>query len=100
MVSPGGSTPLLRPFPMHPSTSPAPTAPNSPLDPASVEAFKSDEECIKFLADETVKSKLATAKKISAVSAKVKYSYDYAVFLGKLMRGRTTTMKPTSNSRP
>ena len=61
----------------------------------------------------SVKSKLATAKKISAVSAKVNYSYDYAVFLGKLMRKDYDvifyagghgpvidhSMRPTSNSR-
>jgi hypothetical protein len=32
--------------------------------------FEKDEGCIKFLADETVKSKLASAKKLSEVSSK------------------------------
>jgi hypothetical protein len=33
--------------------------------------YASDQDCIKFLADETVKTKLASAKKLSAVNAKV-----------------------------
>lgn len=33
--------------------------------------FENDQDCVKFLADETAKTKLASAKKLSAVSAKV-----------------------------
>ncbi|TRM59683.1 class I glutamine amidotransferase-like protein [Schizophyllum amplum] len=46
----------------------APLGPNPPVDPASVELFK-DEESQKFLADEIVKQKLASAKKLSDVDA-------------------------------
>jgi hypothetical protein len=37
--------------------------------------FENDAESIKFLADENVKAKLANAKKLSAVSAKVILCY-------------------------
>ncbi|KAF6762667.1 ThiJ/PfpI [Ephemerocybe angulata] len=45
----------------------APKGPNPPLDQASVDAYKADEECIKFLADETVKEKLTNAKLLTDV---------------------------------
>ncbi|KAF5324763.1 hypothetical protein D9611_004185 [Ephemerocybe angulata] len=45
----------------------APKGPNPPLDQASVDAYKGDEECIKFLADETVKEKLTNAKLLTDV---------------------------------
>jgi hypothetical protein len=41
--------------------------------------FAKDEGCIKFLADETVKGKLASAKKLSDVSAK---DYDAIFYVG------------------
>lgn len=41
--------------------------------------FKEDAESVKFLSDETVKSKLATAKKLSTVSAK---DYDAVFYVG------------------
>jgi putative intracellular protease/amidase len=65
----------------------SPNGANPPVDEGSVKVnttvqskteftqdkqmFESDAESIKFLADETVKTKLANAKKLSAVSAKV-----------------------------
>ncbi|KAJ6599119.1 class I glutamine amidotransferase-like protein, partial [Mycena vulgaris] len=57
----------------------SPAGPNPPVDEGSVQMFAEDEECIKFLADETVKSKLATAKKLSDVSAK---DYDAIFYVG------------------
>ncbi|KAF8216151.1 ThiJ/PfpI [Mycena galopus ATCC 62051] len=48
----------------------SPKGPNPDVDEGSVKTFASDAECIKFLADETVKSKLAEAKKLSEVSSK------------------------------
>ncbi|KAJ7777545.1 ThiJ/PfpI [Mycena maculata] len=53
--------------------------PHPPVDPESVTAYATDEECTKFLADETVKSKFATAKKLSEVSAK---DYDMIFYDG------------------
>lgn len=41
--------------------------------------FASDAECTKFLADETVKSKLASAKKLSEVNSK---DYDVIFYVG------------------
>ncbi|KAJ7167330.1 ThiJ/PfpI [Mycena crocata] len=63
----------------------SPNGPNPPLDPESVKASESDEESVKFLGDETVKSKLASAKKLTAVSAKVNYhvvDYDAIFYIG------------------
>ncbi|KAJ7496865.1 ThiJ/PfpI [Mycena latifolia] len=57
----------------------SPGGPNPPMDDASAKLFASDEGCIKFLADETVKSKLASAKSLSAVSAK---DYDAIFYIG------------------
>ncbi|KAF8195955.1 ThiJ/PfpI [Mycena galopus ATCC 62051] len=57
----------------------SPKGANPPLDPASVKAFESDAECVKFLADETVKSKLASTKKLSEVSSK---DYDVIFYVG------------------
>jgi len=57
----------------------SPKGANPPLDPASVKAFESDAECVKFLADETVKSKLASTKKLSEVSSK---DYDAIFYVG------------------
>ncbi|KAF7355265.1 ThiJ/PfpI [Mycena sanguinolenta] len=48
----------------------SPAGPNPPISEGSVKMFESDPECVKFLADETVKSKLASAKKLSEVNAK------------------------------
>ncbi|KAF7352839.1 putative chaperone protein HSP31 [Mycena venus] len=52
----------------------SPAGPNPPIDEGSVKMFESDPECTKFLADETVKSKLASAKKLSEVSSKGEHS--------------------------
>ncbi|KAJ7498977.1 ThiJ/PfpI [Mycena latifolia] len=57
----------------------SPAGPNPPVDEGSVKMFASDEECIKFQADETVKSKFAAAKKLSDVSAK---DYDAIFYVG------------------
>ncbi|KAJ7775615.1 ThiJ/PfpI, partial [Mycena maculata] len=57
----------------------SPAGPNPPLDEGSVKMFTGDAESTKFLADETVKSKLATAKKLSSVSAK---DYDAIFYVG------------------
>jgi len=56
----------------------APAGPNPPVDPSSVETFK-DDESVKFLNDETVKSKFANAKRLSEVSAK---DYDAIFYVG------------------
>jgi hypothetical protein len=58
----------------------APNGPNPPVDPGSVEAFKSDEECVDFLNDEIVKTKLASAKKLSDIRVS-----DYAAILCVLL---------------
>ncbi|KAJ7744495.1 ThiJ/PfpI [Mycena maculata] len=57
----------------------SPAGPNPPIDEGSVKMFAEDAECTKFLADETVKSKLADAKKLSAVSVK---DYDAVFYVG------------------
>ncbi|KAL0949773.1 hypothetical protein HGRIS_009812 [Hohenbuehelia grisea] len=46
----------------------APAGPNPPLDQGSVEAFKEDKDSVKFLNDDAVKSKLASAKKLTEVN--------------------------------
>ncbi|KAJ7637345.1 class I glutamine amidotransferase-like protein [Mycena polygramma] len=53
--------------------------PHPPVDPESVEAYVGDAEATKFLADETVKAKFASAKKISEVNAK---DYDAIFYVG------------------
>ncbi|KAJ6515946.1 ThiJ/PfpI [Mycena sanguinolenta] len=57
----------------------SPAGPNPPISEGSVKMFESDPECVKFLADETVKSKLASAKKLSEVNAK---DYDAVFYVG------------------
>ncbi|KAJ7100431.1 ThiJ/PfpI [Mycena epipterygia] len=57
----------------------SPEGPNPPLAQPSVEAFASDAEYVKFLADETVKSKLANVLKLSAVNAA---DYDAIFYIG------------------
>ncbi|KAF8212716.1 class I glutamine amidotransferase-like protein [Mycena galopus ATCC 62051] len=57
----------------------SPKGPNPDVDEGSVKMFEADAECIKFLADETVKSKLASAKKLSEVSSK---DYDMIFYVG------------------
>ncbi|KAF9534872.1 ThiJ/PfpI [Crepidotus variabilis] len=56
----------------------APNGPNPPIDKHSVENFK-DEESVKFLNDETVKQKLATAKKLTEVNSK---DYEAIFYVG------------------
>ncbi|KAK0486844.1 ThiJ/PfpI [Armillaria luteobubalina] len=56
----------------------SPKGPNPPVDQGSVEAFK-DDESVKFLTDETVRSKLANAKQLSTVNAK---DYDAIFYVG------------------
>ncbi|KAJ6451322.1 ThiJ/PfpI [Mycena sanguinolenta] len=57
----------------------SPAGPNPPISEGSVKMFESDPECVKFLADETVKRKLAAAKKLSEVNAK---DYDAVFYVG------------------
>ncbi|KAJ7781291.1 ThiJ/PfpI [Mycena metata] len=57
----------------------SPAGPNPPIDEGSIKAFESDAECKKFLADETVKGKLASAKKLSDISVK---DYDAIFYVG------------------
>ncbi|KAK7061673.1 ThiJ/PfpI [Favolaschia claudopus] len=57
----------------------SPAGPNPPIDEGSVKMFASDPECTKFLEDETVKSKLASAKKLSDVNSK---DYDAIFYVG------------------
>lgn len=49
------------------------------MDPTSVEQFKEDEESVKFLQDETVKQKLATALVLSTVKIS---DYDVIFYVG------------------
>ncbi|EJD48569.1 ThiJ/PfpI [Auricularia subglabra TFB-10046 SS5] len=51
----------------------SPAGANPPVDPSSVQSFKDDAGCTRFLADETVRAKFANAKKLSEVNEK-----DYA----------------------
>ncbi|TEB36550.1 ThiJ/PfpI [Coprinellus micaceus] len=57
----------------------SPAGPNPPLDPRSVEPYKDDKESVSFLEDETVKQKLANAKKLSEVNVK---DYDAIFYVG------------------
>ncbi|KAK0468241.1 ThiJ/PfpI [Desarmillaria tabescens] len=57
----------------------SPKGPNPPVDKGSVEAFAKDDESVKFLNDEAVKSKLANAKQLSTVNAK---DYDAIFYVG------------------
>ncbi|KAK1224404.1 hypothetical protein PQX77_012700 [Marasmius sp. AFHP31] len=57
----------------------SPKGPNPPLDQSSVKAFAEDKESVQFLNDETVKSKLANAKKLSEVKAD---GYDAIFYIG------------------
>ncbi|KAK0490908.1 ThiJ/PfpI [Armillaria novae-zelandiae] len=56
----------------------SPKGPNPPVDQGSVQAFK-DDESVKFLTDETVRSKLANAKQLSTVNVK---DYDAILYVG------------------
>ncbi|KAG6900933.1 hypothetical protein C0993_004370 [Termitomyces sp. T159_Od127] len=57
----------------------APAGPNPEVDEGSLQAFANDEESQKFLKDETVKAKLASAKKLSEVNVK---DYDAIFYVG------------------
>ncbi|KAJ6487868.1 ThiJ/PfpI [Mycena sanguinolenta] len=57
----------------------SPAGPNPPISEQSVKMFENDAESVKFLADETVKSKLASAKKLSEVNSK---DYDAVFYVG------------------
>ncbi|KAJ7091004.1 class I glutamine amidotransferase-like protein [Mycena epipterygia] len=57
----------------------SPAGANPPIDPTSAKLFASDAECTKFLADEEVQRKLASAKKLSEVSSK---DYDAIFYVG------------------
>ncbi|KAG6919389.1 hypothetical protein DXG01_006272 [Tephrocybe rancida] len=57
----------------------SPAGPNPEIDIGSVKAFANDEESQRFLNDETVKGKLASAKKLSDVNVK---DYDAIFYVG------------------
>lgn len=57
----------------------SPNGPNPEIDQSSVEAFKKDEESVKFLEDPEVKQKLASAKKLSEVDVN---DYDAIFYVG------------------
>jgi len=57
----------------------SPAGPNPPLDPESVESFKHDGGCIKFLSDATVQLKFERAKKLSDVTVE---DYDAIFYVG------------------
>ncbi|KAK7444752.1 hypothetical protein VKT23_015069 [Stygiomarasmius scandens] len=58
----------------------APKGPNPPVDPTSVKSFAEDKESTQFLNhDDTVKTKLANAKKLSDVKAS---DYDAIFYIG------------------
>ncbi|KAF8812390.1 ThiJ/PfpI [Phlegmacium glaucopus] len=57
----------------------SPAGPHPPVDKGSVTAFAGDKESVKFLEDETVRSKLAKAKKLSEVQVK---DYDAVFYIG------------------
>ncbi|PFH51466.1 hypothetical protein AMATHDRAFT_142559 [Amanita thiersii Skay4041] len=57
----------------------SPKGPNPPVDQRSIEAFAKDEDSVKFLSDETVKAKLANAKKLTEVNVQ---TYDAIFYVG------------------
>ncbi|KNZ79853.1 putative chaperone protein HSP31 [Termitomyces sp. J132] len=57
----------------------APAGPNPEVDEGSLQAYLNDEGSQKFLKDETVKSKLANAKKLTEVNVK---DYDAIFYVG------------------
>lgn len=59
----------------------SPAGPNPPVDDGSVKAFAHDEECVKFLNDETVVDKFAHAKKLGDVNSA---NYDAIFYVGGL----------------
>ncbi|GLB38485.1 putative thiJ PfpI [Lyophyllum shimeji] len=59
----------------------SPAGPNPPIAEASIKDFANDEGCVKFLDDETVKDKLAHAKKLVDVDAA---KYDAIFYIGGL----------------
>jgi len=57
----------------------SPAGANPPVDEGSVQMFAKDQVCVDFLNNETVKSKLANAKKLSEVQAK---DYEAIFYVG------------------
>ncbi|EIN07488.1 class I glutamine amidotransferase-like protein [Punctularia strigosozonata HHB-11173 SS5] len=57
----------------------SPAGANPPIDESSVQAFKDDTKSTKFLTDETVKAKFASAKKLSEVNVD---DYDAIFYVG------------------
>ncbi|KAI0089152.1 ThiJ/PfpI [Irpex rosettiformis] len=57
----------------------APKGPNPPLDPGSIESYKSDTDSVKFLEDSVVKQKLASAKTLTEVNVD---DYDAVFYVG------------------
>ncbi|GAA5972652.1 hypothetical protein JCM11641_002956 [Rhodosporidiobolus odoratus] len=46
----------------------SPKGSKAPIDPASIDSYKEDEECVKFLADESTKKKVENTLKLEDVS--------------------------------
>ncbi|KAF9462591.1 ThiJ/PfpI [Collybia nuda] len=63
----------------------SPAGPNPPPDPDSIKDLVNDADSVKFLNDETVKSKLATTKKLSEVNEKDYLAIFYAGGLGPVL---------------
>ncbi|KAG2013718.1 hypothetical protein CC2G_010597 [Coprinopsis cinerea AmutBmut pab1-1] len=57
----------------------SPAGPNPPIDEGSVKAFEKDAESVKFLNNETVKQKLASAHKLSDINVA---NYDAIFYVG------------------
>ncbi|TFK75958.1 ThiJ/PfpI [Pluteus cervinus] len=57
----------------------SPGGPNPPVDEGSVKNYAHDEDSVKFLEDEVVKTKFATAKKLSEVDP---HKYDAIFYVG------------------
>ncbi|KAK7057615.1 class I glutamine amidotransferase-like protein [Favolaschia claudopus] len=57
----------------------SPKGPNPPIDESSIKLFEDDADSVKFLNDETVKAKLASAKRLTEVDAK---DYDAIFYIG------------------
>jgi len=57
----------------------APAGPNPPIDEGSVQAFAKDPESVRFLNDEEIKAKIASAKKLSDVRVE---DYDAVFYVG------------------
>ncbi|KAG8986480.1 hypothetical protein FRB94_003663 [Tulasnella sp. JGI-2019a] len=76
---PEGAHPYYVLSPKHNITFASPKGPNPPVDSVSIDQFKDDDECVKFLGDSVAQKFLAEAKKLSDVNAK---DYDAVLYVG------------------